>query len=97
MLRRLVVVVLGLAACSGDKPGTDGGQKCSGAAYDPCLTEHDCTNGNCRPFAAENFMICTQGCTPGDNTTCPQQNGSAVTCNVSGLCEPAKTNSCKIQ
>jgi hypothetical protein len=97
MLRSFVVLVLALAACTGDKPASDGGQKCSGAAYDPCNTEHDCGNGNCKPFADKGFTVCTQGCTVGDDTTCPQQNGMKVTCNASALCEPAVVNSCKIQ
>ncbi len=96
MLRSFVVVALGIAACTGSTPSSDGGQKCIQAAYDPCNTEHDCANMNCHPFADLMITICTQGCTPGD-MTCPPQDGSAVACNAQGLCEPTHANSCKIQ
>jgi hypothetical protein len=91
------VVALVLAACSGDSPKSDGGQKCIGMLYDPCNTEHDCGNGNCRPFAAENIMVCTQACDTVSNPCPPQYMTIAVTCNATGLCEPAAANSCKIQ
>jgi hypothetical protein len=96
MLRSFVAVALGIAACSGSQPASDGGQKCIRAAYDPCNTEHDCDNMNCKPFTTLGASICTQSCSPGD-MTCPPQNGSAVTCNANGLCEPAMPNSCRIQ
>lgn len=97
MLRSFAVVVIVIAAaCSGNTPASDGGQKCIGAAYDPCNTEHDCSNMDCKPFADIGATICTQGCTPGD-MTCPPQNGSAIMCNASGQCEPPAANSCKIQ
>jgi hypothetical protein len=96
MIRSLAVVVsLALAACSGSTPKSDGGQKCTGQAYDPCNTEHDCNNGECRPFADEGIMVCTQACGSG-GSACPQQDGHDVACN-SGLCEPTVANSCKIQ
>ncbi len=102
MRRFALVVATGLAvmaaACTGDTPKSDGGQKCLGINYDPCNTEHDCANGNCLPFADKGYMICTLACTPGDNTTCPPQYVTTpVTCNAAGLCEPDAPNSCKIQ
>lgn len=96
MKRLAVVLALGLAACSGDTPKSDGGQKCIQELYDPCNTEHDCGNGNCRPFADENITVCTQVCDA--NTPCPPQYMTTmVTCNASGLCEPPAANMCKIQ
>ena len=96
MVRSLVVLALGIAACSGSTPASDGGQKCIGMSYDPCNTEHDCANMTCMPFASLGVTICTQACTPGD-MTCPPQDGSAVACGSNGLCTPTKANSCKIQ
>ena len=89
-------IVLAIAAsvgCAGDPPKDT---SCHGALYDPCNTEHDCSNGNCRPFADENITVCTQACDA--NTPCPPQfQFNTVPCNASGLCEPPVANSCKIQ
>jgi hypothetical protein len=96
MIRLAMVVAFGLAACDGATPKSDGGQKCIQALYDPCNTEHDCFNGNCRPFADENITVCTQACDA--NTPCPPQfQFNTVPCNAGGLCEPPVANSCKIQ
>jgi hypothetical protein len=96
MNRLAMVVAFGLVACDGGAPKSDGGQKCIQALYDPCNTEHDCSNGNCRPFADENITVCTQACDA--NTPCPPQfQFNTVPCNASGLCEPPVANSCKIQ
>ena len=94
MLRSLVVA-LAIAGCSGSTPANDGGVKCTQQTYDPCNTEHDCTNMNCHPFPDLGATLCTQSCTPGD-MTCPPYNGSNVACNSAGLCEPPAPNMCKI-
>jgi hypothetical protein len=91
---RLLVCVL-LAGCSGDAPKTpDGGFKCSGAAYDPCNTEHDCMSAVCHNFGT--IQVCTQACTAGDSSTCPKQNGAAQTCTAAGVCQPAAANTCHL-
>ncbi len=67
---------------------------CTKAAYDPCTSAADCTSGNCKAFAADGIQVCTQTCTPGDNTTCPMQNGQPATCNNMGICKPPAANAC---
>ncbi|MFT3692511.1 MAG: hypothetical protein QM831_05170 [Kofleriaceae bacterium] len=90
-MRTSVVLVLLLAACSGDSP--DGPTTCTGALYDKCVDEHDCLGGNCRPFGT--FQVCTQAC---DTTTpCPADDtGNAAAC-TNNLCVPAEQNDCALQ
>ena len=59
--------------------GTSGGPKCTGAAYDPCTGPTQCLSGKCQLFTGSGFQVCTQACTPGNNATCPAQNGVAAT------------------
>ncbi len=95
-----LVVALMFGACTGDAPKSDGGQKCIGALYDPCNTEHDCQNGNCVPFADKGIMVCSQSCTAGDNSTCPPQYMDPkmpAVCTANAQCEPMAANSCRIQ
>jgi hypothetical protein len=74
--------------------GSGGAATCTGAAYDPCNAAAQCTSGVCQNFAGSGFQVCTQACTPGDNTTCPMQNGLPATCNNMGICKPAAATSC---
>lgn len=67
---------------------------CTGAAYDPCTDNTQCTSGNCKAFGGAGLQVCTVACTPGDNTTCPTQNGQPATCNNMGICKPAAANAC---
>jgi hypothetical protein len=84
-------LALGLAACSGDQP-PDAPNTCTGAVYDLCRDEHDCTVANCRPFGT--IQVCTQACT--DQMPCPaEENGDAVPC-TNGFCVPAAANNCKL-
>lgn len=97
-MRSFALVFL-LAACSGDVPPVpDGGPKCSGALYDLCSTEHDCTSANCRPFNAGALQVCSQQCDA--STPCPaDETGVAGTCDMSGAqgsCKPAKANTCHL-
>ncbi|MBA3817838.1 MAG: hypothetical protein H0X17_03025 [Deltaproteobacteria bacterium] len=81
-------------------PGADAGidgparMACTNALYDPCTTNAQCTSGTCRVFSGSALQICTQACTPGDNSTCPQQAGAVVQCNTMGVCKPAAPNNC---
>lgn len=99
-MRSLLILTV-LAACSGDQPAdvdaNPAGPLCTMATYDPCTTEHDCTSGVCHYFMADNYMICTQACTPGDNTTCPKdKSGTNGTCNPMGICKPSAPNMCHL-
>jgi hypothetical protein len=94
-------VTVALAACSGDQPANvdanPAGPKCTTAIYDLCATEHDCMSGMCHLFSADGFQVCTQTCTPGDNTTCPvDSTGANGTCNAMGICKPAAANMCHL-
>jgi hypothetical protein len=96
-----LALALGLSGCSGNSPAEvdadPRGPTCTKQPYDLCGTEHDCTSGNCRPFPAEGFQVCTQSCTPGDNTSCPQpMTGMAVCDATTSLCKPAAPNHCHL-
>ena len=71
-----------------------GSATCTGAAYDPCNDNTQCTSGKCQLFSGSGFQVCTQTCTPGDSTTCPMQNGQAAQCNNMGICKPLAANTC---
>lgn len=97
-MRSLVLVLL-LAACSGDTPkGVDAdprGPACTKAVYDLCSTEHDCTSGDCMPFGGSTQPVCTQTCSTA--MPCPDDaTGAAGTCDAAGFCEPAHPNMCHL-
>jgi hypothetical protein len=106
-MRSLLILTV-LAACSGNQPAdvdaNPAGPMCTKAYYDLCTTEHDCdvamtgsTSGVCHYFMADNYMICTNTCTPGDNSTCPKDaSGTNGTCNMMGLCKPSAPNMCHL-
>jgi hypothetical protein len=71
-----------------------GPETCSGAAYDPCTDNSQCTSGRCHLYAQAGIQVCTTTCTPGDPTTCPQQDGQPAQCNNMGICKPAAANAC---
>ena len=94
---RCLAFVLVLAACSGDSPpnvdADSRGPLCTGAAYDPCATEHDCgtTAPMCHTFPSLGFQVCTTICTAGGGgTDCP----TGGTCNAMGICVPTAANMC---
>ncbi|MBS1120705.1 MAG: hypothetical protein H6Q90_2933 [Deltaproteobacteria bacterium] len=87
-MRILIVVAMAVAACAGDPAPNDG---CTGAAYDPCSTEHDCDTPFCQNFAVEGFQVCTTSC---DGTTaCPTGGDCDLTV---GMCKPAAANTCTL-
>ena len=93
-MRSLAFVLVVIAACTGDKP-PDAQNKCAGAAFDLCSTEHDCTSQKCQLFSAEGFQVCTQTCDA--NTPCPNDaTGAPATCNAMGICKPAMANDCHL-
>lgn len=67
---------------------------CTGEVYDPCNDPSQCSSGRCQLFSQSGIQVCTQACTPGDDTTCPMQNGQAAQCNTKGICKPPGANSC---
>lgn len=91
-----LVLAVGLFACSGDQPKPpDGGFKCSGAVYDLCNTEHDCTSMACQLFTPDNFQVCTQPCS--STVPCPNDKaGNPGTCTAQLICKPAAPNSCHL-
>lgn len=73
------------------------GTACTGAVYAPCTSNTLCTSMNCHLYQQSALQVCVQPiqpCTPGNNATCPMQNGVAATCNNMGICKPAAANSC---
>ena len=90
-MRSAALLVIAIAACSGDEP-PPAQNNCTGAVYDKCSDEHNCTGMNCRPFGP--IQVCTQICS--DSAPCPNDEmGNAVACN-GGLCQPAAANDCKL-
>lgn len=85
-----VLATTSITACSGDEVD-QGSNKCTGATYDPCMTEHDCASGDCRVFGTE--LTCTQPCSA--SNPCPELEGTAVTCGVGGICEPTGPRACE--
>jgi hypothetical protein len=74
----------------------DGGAAlaCTGAVYESCTDAAQCTSGQCKAFGGDGIQVCTQTCTPGDDTTCPQLNGQPATCNNMGICKPPGAIEC---
>ena len=68
---------------------------CTGAAFDPCTTNDQCMSMDCHFYGTSNLTVCTQTCTPGDNSTCPvDASGNHALCNTKGLCKPVAANNC---
>jgi hypothetical protein len=98
-MRVIVLSLVLLAACTGHHVTTTDGsaamRTCTGAAYDPCTMSDQCNSLNCHNYNASMLEVCTQTCTPGNNTTCPvDSTGANGFCNMMGNCKPAKANSC---
>jgi hypothetical protein len=75
--------------------GVDSGNECTGSAYDPCTGNSQCMSMQCHDYLGAGIEVCTQSCTPGDNSTCPvDSTGANGDCNAMGNCKPAKANSC---
>lgn len=79
---------------AGAGSGSGSGAACTGAAYDPCTDNTQCTSNKCQLFNGSGIQVCTTTCTPGDSTTCPIQNGQAATCNNMGICKPNAATAC---
>jgi hypothetical protein len=84
----------GSGSNAGSGSGSSSANACTGAVYDPCTDATQCTSGKCQLFSGQGIQVCTQTCTPGDNTTCPVQNGQPATCNNMGICKPPAANAC---
>lgn len=83
----LLAAAVALFACAGDSPPPSG--KCTGAAYDPCNDEHECTSNTCQNFMAEGFQVCSQPCDAAN--PCPGDGECDATL---ALCKPAAPNDC---
>lgn len=98
----LCLCLVTAAACKDDAATPDArmdmmgsGAACTGAVYDPCTTNTQCTSMNCHFYMQSNFTVCVQTCTPGNNSTCPvDSSGTNGTCNNMGICKPAAPNNC---
>jgi len=109
-VRRLIVSLLFVIACgnggtTGDdvapvdtpQQGSDGPPPaaCTGLVYDSCTDNTQCMSNNCHLYKGDQIQVCTQACTPGDNTTCPvDKTGANGLCNAMGICKPAAANDC---
>jgi len=83
------------AAAPGSGDADAGGNACTGSAYDPCTDNTQCMSMQCHDYRGANIEVCTQSCTPGDNSTCPvDSTGANGSCNSMGNCKPAQANPC---
>lgn len=95
-----LALALATAACGGgDKGGAPDADLsapvCTGVVYDNCTSSSQCGSGQCHLFSGE-FQVCTQACTPNDNSSCPvSANGMESKCNMRGICKPAVNNACR--
>ena len=66
---------------------------CTGLPYDSCNpAANNCMNGmQCHTFSGAGFSVCTPSCA--GPVACPDQNGTAVSCNNMSLCKPPAPNS----
>ena len=99
MRMSVAVLLVLLAACSGDAPTGD--RSCDGTLYDACSDEHDCMSSNCHNFMTQQFQVCSTGCTVGDDSPCmTTSDGKKATCAATGsgpggICTPPAANPCK--
>jgi hypothetical protein len=99
---RIALLVCGLSFCACSSyevhlvdSGASNNRTCTGAAFDPCTTNDQCEAMNCHLYKGGGIQVCTQTCTPGDNSTCPvDATGINATCNNMGICKPLKANDC---
>jgi hypothetical protein len=97
-LALLFIIAVGCGDDGGSSPPADSsidspaGNACTGAIYDPCTSNTQCTGGNCKLFMGDNIQVCTQTCTPG--AACPMAGSTAVSCNNMGVCKPPAANNC---
>lgn len=79
-----------------DASSDDTSATCTGALYEECVMNTDCTSGICREYNGLGFSACTTACTPGDDSTCPAHpQGAEVTCNrTQAQCRPSALAAC---
>src|SRR5262245_46107527 len=106
-MRRILVSLLFVVACGNGRTGDDiqsdappqpdgpPPAACTGLVYDGCTDNTQCMSMNCHLYKGDQIQVCTQACTPGDNTTCPvDKTGANGLCNAMGICKPAAANNC---
>ena len=101
MSKIALAFVLAVCACGGnDNMQTPDGPPpvmCTKAVYDVCAATTDCTSNDCHFFMDINASVCTQPCTPLDDTTCPvDSTGVHGKCNNKGICKPTVANNCHL-
>ena len=93
----LVLAITALGACGGDDASSNidapSGPACTGAVYDTCGGNGQCTSQNCHLFMADGIQVCTQACS--GSMACPNDStGAAVACNGMNICKPSVANNC---
>ncbi len=100
-MRSVIAVMFAVAACGGGDDGGGGAQPdaagsaaaCTGAVYDVCTDNAQCSSQNCHYYQQSNFTVCTQACSA--SNPCPNDSsGTPGTCNNMGICKPAAATSC---
>src|SRR5689334_3283378 len=93
-----LALALALAACGSsnntqiDAPS---GPPCTGAVYDSCTSNTQCSSMNCHDYTGSALHVCTQACSGA--MPCPSDStGAAVACNMMGNCKPSVANNCHL-
>lgn len=99
MVRFAFVVLLVACDNSGGTPAVDAaadvaaGPLCTGAVYDTCASNDQCSSQACHLYTANALQICTQACSA--SMPCPNDaTGAPVACNQMGNCKPSVANNC---
>ena len=101
MLKHIVLLSAFAVGCSGDTPPPspdaakqpDGGSSGPAAFGGACTmvsntNTAECMSGVCTDaFDQIGHPVCSQQCTPGDNSTCPA-GSQGMKCNMQGYCRP---------
>ena len=98
-MARLVFVLI-LVACNSSDGGSltpqvdaAAGPLCTGAVYDPCVSNDQCRSQACHLYGTSALQICTQACSAA--MPCPNDaSGAPVACNQMGNCKPSVANNC---
>ena len=99
MHRARFAFIFGLVACGSGGGGSTldvdaaSGPPCTGAVYDTCVSNDQCSSQACHLYNANALQVCTQACSAA--VPCPNDSsGAPVACNQMGNCKPAVANNC---
>jgi predicted small lipoprotein YifL len=100
--RAPLLLLSALAACGGGGTSTPlpdadlNAPLCTGAVFDNCSANEQCTSQNCHLFRQSGFQVCVPACDAAN--PCPNDaSGAPATCNNMGICKPLQANACRAE